>query len=239
MILMPSIDLEAGRAVKRVRGVKNTGLKLGDPVAIAQRFAEEGFRWVHVVDLDGAEKGSPSDENLKVVEKISRELGLSIQFGGGIRSLAAAEKALRAGARRVIVGSLWVKDFNKFVEVVEHVGRSVLAAIEFRGRNELVYNAWRSGIETSLTSVLERLEEVDLLGYLLTQVGVEGTLTGPDLEMVKTLRSLSNRYIVYSGGVSSTKEIIELERAGVNAVVVGMALYRGVLRLRDLARWGR
>lgn len=231
---MPSIDLEAGRAVKRIRGVRGTGLVLGDPLELAARLRDAGARWVHVVDLDGAEAGRPVHVGL--VRRL-KDLGLRVQYGGGLRSLDDVAAAFGAGADRVVLGSAWLRDAG-FLERAASLWGDVLAALDERG-GRLVGGGWTVESGLGIEEALRMLEGVPVAGYLYTQVDVEGTLRGPDMAKVRRLRDMTSRLLIYAGGVSSLEDLRSLCEAGVDGVVVGMAIYGGGLRLEDALELAR
>ncbi|MFP3284822.1 MAG: 1-(5-phosphoribosyl)-5-[(5-phosphoribosylamino)methylideneamino] imidazole-4-carboxamide isomerase [Nitrososphaeria archaeon] len=233
MEVIPSLDIEGGRAVKRVRGVRGTGIVLGDPVRIAAGFLESGAAWVHVVDLDGAESGRPS--NLGVLRAL-KDLGLRVQYGGGLRREEDLKAAASAGADRVIIGSAWVLDPSFLMLAARELGGdAVLAAVDERG-GHVVYGGWRADSGISVEEAIRRLEPLRLAGYLYTQVDVEGTMGGPDLSRARAVRSLTGRLLIFAGGVSSISDLLGLCRAGMDAAVLGMALHSGAIRLGEALR---
>ncbi|HEU16970.1 MAG TPA: 1-(5-phosphoribosyl)-5-[(5-phosphoribosylamino)methylideneamino] imidazole-4-carboxamide isomerase [Nitrososphaeria archaeon] len=234
MDVMPSIDLEAGRAVKRIRGVRGTGLVLGDPVDLARRLADAGAKWIHVVDLDGAEMGRPL--NMGVLRSL-KDLGLMVQYGGGLRTAGDVEAAISAGADRVVIGSAWTLD-PSFMDEAASGGRAVIAAIDERG-GRIVHGGWRAESELTLEDALRILEDMPVAGYLYTQVDVEGTMGGPDVRRVRTLRGLTRRLLVCAGGIASMKDLEELCSAGADGAVLGMALYSGAIALEDALELAR
>lgn len=236
MEVIPSIDLEGGRAVKRVKGEKGTGLILGDPIEIAYRLTEDGARWLHIVDLDGVELGHPA--NLRIASKMKRELGARIQYGGGIRSI---EHTLEAAGSvdRIVVGSAWITDpgfLDRLSDVLR--GDRVLAAVEERG-GRIVYSGWTKEASISVEEAIRMLEVKRIGGYLYTQVDVEGTLAGPRMKDVEALRRMTSKLLIYAGGISSLEHLRALCRAGVDAAILGMAIYTGSMSLRGAMEAGR
>mgnify|MGYP001626410856 CR=1 FL=1 len=234
MDVMPSIDLEAGRAVKRIRGVRGTGLVLGDPVDLARRLADAGAKWIHVVDLDGAEMGRPL--NVGVLRGL-KDLGLMVQYGGGLRTVGDVEAAISAGADRVVIGSAWTLD-PSFMDEAASGGRAVMAAIDER-RGRIVHGGWRAESELTPEDALRILENMPVAGYLYTQVDVEGTMGGPDVGRVRALRGLTRKLLVYAGGIASMRDLEELCSAGADGAVLGMALYSGAMALEDALELAR
>ncbi len=237
MIVAPSIDLEGGVAVKRVRGSRGTGLVLGDPYRLAERIAGYGFRWVHVVDLDAAERGRPSPATARLVRRLASDYGFRVQYGGGVRSVEAGEELCSAGAERLVVGSAWLRD-PSFIDALRgRVGCGVLAAVEEDMDGLLLSSGWARREKLTLRDAVHLLERTGVDGYLYTQAWVEGTMEGPDLERVGWLRGMTRRTLVYAGGVSSVGDLEALDGIGVDMAVVGMALYSGRIGWEEAARY--
>ncbi len=236
LLAIPSIDLEGGLAVKRVKGVRGTGLVLGDPFSYAERLYNYGFRVFHVVDLDGAEKGRPIREHLEAAKQITEDLGVCIQYGGGLRRLSYIEEVCSTGATPV-VGSAWLSDPGILDEAYRVCGKVIAAVDHFRGA--IVYNAWRSSSMMNLVDAIQLLERRRVTAYLMTSVASEGTLAGPDIESLTAARSVTGRPIEYSGGISSLSDLASLAKAGADAAILGMALAKGLLDAREVAsRYG-
>lgn len=236
MKLIPSIDIENGVAVKRVRGRRGTGLRLGDPLALAEKIASYGFEWIHLVDLDAAEKGRPSPEVMRLVERIS-SLGLRVQYGGGVRGVEVAEELCSHGVSRLVIGSAWPRNPGILGETRRATGCEVLAAVEEDVDGYILVRGWLDKEPLRLGDALRVVNEAGANGVLYTQVWVEGSLGGPDLERAMRARSIYPGFMVYSGGVSSIRDVENLDRLGFDAVVVGMALYTGRISWEEAARY--
>ncbi len=237
MIVAPSIDLEGGVAVKRIRGSRGTGLVLGDPYRLADRIVRYGFRWVHVVDLDAAEKGRPSPATARLVRRLASDYGFRVQYGGGVRSLEAGEEMCSAGVERLVVGSAWLSGPFLIDALKERSGCDVLAAVDEDRDGLLLSSGWSRREKLTLRDAVHVLEATGVDGYLYTQAWVEGTMSGPDMERVGWLRGMTRRVLVYAGGVSGTADLEALDRVGVDMVVVGMALYSGRMSWEEVARY--
>ncbi|MEM1619786.1 MAG: 1-(5-phosphoribosyl)-5-[(5-phosphoribosylamino)methylideneamino] imidazole-4-carboxamide isomerase [Fervidicoccaceae archaeon] len=231
--MIPSIDLSRGIAVKRVRGEPGTGLSLGDPVALALRWAEAGAERLHVVDLDGAHEGRPL--HLDVVSRIAAASRIPIQYGGGLRSVEDCLKAREAGAAYLVLGTGAAT--SRLVDVVvEEIGASsLIVALDVRG-GKLAVDGWRRDISKSPDELIDELDGLGLHAFLVTCVDVEGSLRGPCLDLVRGLVRRASTPIFYAGGVSSLEDLIELGRAGVAGVILGMALYAGKFSLQEAKR---
>ena len=225
MIVLPSIDIEAGRGVKRVRGQRGSGLAdLGDPLALAGRWRDAGARGLHVVDLDGAE-GTGS--NRPVVLQVLREARLPVQVSGGVRSTADLEELLAAGAWRVLLSTRAWTDPAWLEEVAARFGAKVGLSFDVEG-DRLLLRGWKDPGPTVAEALgIARGAGVGLL--LFTDVPREGIAKGIGREVVRELRRSFPGDLYVAGGISSRAEIGGLASLGVDGVVVGRALYDGLL----------
>ncbi len=240
MKLLPSVDVEGCRAVKRVKGVRGSGLVLGDPVDVAYRIYSLGYDAVHVVDLDSAGRSRPRSYALRLVRRLSEEIGFSlVEYGGGVGSREAVEDVASSGAGRIVVGSAWLRDQGfayTASEAASMHGSLVLLAAEEDRDGFLLSRGWRerSGLRLEDAAALARRCGA---GVFYTQVWREGLMEGPCLWRAEHARSAARGLtLVYSGGVSCDADVEELIMMGYDGVVAGMAFYTGRLTLE---RWGR
>ncbi len=230
----PSIDISEGRAVKRVRGVRGTGLDLGDPLKWVEFWANEGAKGIHVVDLDAAETGRPvnSDIILKII-KMAKELGLWVQVAGGIRSVEHA--SLYSDADAIVVGSKAHKD-PSFVDVLsKEIGADkIIIALDLKG-GRVSIEGWKETLPKGLHEALKLFEDKEFKGFMYTYIDTEGTMRGPDVAGCKYIKSTyPSKLLEYAGGVGSKDDVKALGNVGVDVVVIGMALYTGKIKLKDL-----
>lgn len=226
--VMPSIDISLGKAVKRVRGVKGTGLILGNPIEIAEKLFSEGYEFLHVVDLDAAEGVG---DNSHVIRDIASIGFRWIQVGGGIRDEAKARRLADYGATAVVVSTLFFKNRLEFDNVVNSLGNDkVILALDYRSDGYVYVSGW-SEKEKKLDDVLDEISLHPLLGVLLTYIDAEGTMYGIDREVSKytqKIRGLKE----YAGGISTYSDILFLDSIGFDYAIIGMALHKGVIRGR-------
>ncbi len=224
--VLPSVDISEGKAVKRIRGVKGTGLILGDPVKIAYKMYEEGYNSIHVIDLDSAEGVGNNEEYIKEICKIGFKW---IQVGGGIRSLDRAKKLISLGVSAIILSTLPFTNFKEFKHILDEIGKNkVLVSIDYDNDRKILIKGWKEksiGIEQAI----ETINNLNVLGIILTYVTNEGTAKGVD-HNVKSLVDKIKGIKEYAGGVSSLSDIQFLESVGFNYVIVGMAFYLNKLR---------
>ncbi len=227
MRLVPSIDLDGPRAVKRVKGRRGTGLDLGDPRQLVDKIAGYGFRKIHIVDLRGAEEGRVTKWSLSLAG-YARSLGLEVRLGGGVRSLEDARRVVEAGASEVVLGTLWVRDPILAGGIAVEL-RRVWAAVDEGEDGTVMVRGWTASGGIGVGEALRRVEELGFEGVLYTFIPVEGTLEGVPLERLRRVRSMTGLRLAYAGGVSSVRDLEALTGLGVDEAVVGMALYTGAL----------
>jgi phosphoribosylformimino-5-aminoimidazole carboxamide ribotide isomerase len=198
-----------------------------DPVAAARRWVGDGARALHVVDLDGARTGRP--QNLEHVSRIIGELGVSIQVGGGLRSIDSVREAVERGARRVVLGTAAFRDVDFLDEAVAQYGDRVLVSVDGRG-GKLAAAGWQEQTDIPVEAVIERLMTRGVRRFVYSSIDRDGTLEGPDLEGAKRVAGTVRGSFVYSGGIGSLADLrglVALRQVNMSAVIVGKALYEG------------
>lgn len=233
MLVIPAIDLRDGRAVRLMQGDYARETVYGDdPVEVARRWSEAGADMVHVVDLDGAQAGRP--EQLDLVRSIAGVM--PVEVGGGLRTEADVAQALRAGARRVVVGTAAL-DLDLVTALVVEYGDRLVVALDTRS-GVVATEGWTRDSERTLIELAEQLLEIGVQRFLHTDVERDGTLTEPNFDSLRRLIGLGAP-VIASGGVSSLEDIERLRDLGTEAVIVGRALYEETFTLREaIARAG-
>ena len=232
MRVIPAVDLREGACVQLVGGdYADERVRLPDPVAVAARWREAGFRELHVVDLDAA---TGAGDQSSLLERLVRETGLPVQAGGGVRDRGRIARLLGAGAARVVVGTAAFERPHEFAEwAAEFPGRLVVAA-DVRGL-DVVTHGWSAGTGLPITLALTALAALPLAGVLVTAVHREGRLQGPDLPLLDLVRPLCPFPLIASGGITTMQDLTALAALGADAAVLGMALYTGALDARAAA----
>ena len=233
MIAIPAVDLRDGACVQLVGGsYADERVRIADPLDAARRWADSGFRRLHVVDLDAA---TGAGDNAAVVERLVALEGIEVQVGGGIRTTDRIRALLRAGASRVVVGTRAVEDGSWLAEIAAANPGRVVVAADVRGR-QVVTHGWARSAALDVSDFIARLESLPLAGVLVTAVELEGKLGGPDLPLVEQLVALSPLPIIASGGIATLEDLRALSSRGTSAAVLGMALYTAALDPRAVAR---
>jgi phosphoribosylformimino-5-aminoimidazole carboxamide ribotide isomerase len=226
--LYPAIDILGGSAVRLLQGDYDAKSVYNEhPLAAARAWAEEGARYLHVVDLDGARSGAPV--SLAHLREITSELGVPVQYGGGLRSLGAIEDALSAGATRVILGTAALTEPDLLREaLVAHGPERVLVSVDVRG-GRVSTAGWTQAGELGALQALEQLKAAGVERFVYTNVDRDGMLQGADLEEVRRVAAaVSDGCLLYSGGIGQLRDLEALARMRAPAlagVIVGKALY--------------
>jgi phosphoribosylformimino-5-aminoimidazole carboxamide ribotide isomerase len=226
VILYPAIDIQGGRAVRLVQGrFEDETVYRDDPLDAARDWVAAGARALHVVDLDGAREGEP--RSIDHLERIAAEAGVPVQYGGGLRSIAAVEAALDAGAGRVILGTAAFRDMDLLDEAVDRFGGRVIVSVDVRGGN-VATAGWTETSELPAAEAIVRLQDRGVRGFVYTDADRDGMLEGPDLEEVRAIAAAVRGRFVYSGGIGSAEDLralAALRLVNLAGVISGKALY--------------
>ena len=229
--LLPAVDVSAGRAVQLVQGVPGSERDFGDPVEAALRWQSAGASWVHLVDLDAA---FGRGHNPEVLARVVGALDIDVELSGGIRDDASLARALKTGCRRVNLGTAALEDPDWCADLIARHGDRVAVGLDVRGRR-LAARGWtRDGGD--LGEVLDRLEADGCARYVVTDVTKDGTLRGPNLDLLREVCARTRAPVIASGGISTLGDLITLAGLtadGVEGAIVGTALYTGAIRLEE------
>lgn len=232
LILLPAVDVADGKAVRLTQGEAGSETSYGDPVDAAVEWAKQGADWIHLVDLDAA-FGRRS--NAGVLRKVIKQVrGVQVELSGGIRDDASLEAALESGASRVNLGTAALENPEWAADVIGRYGELIAVGLDVRGTT-LAARGWtREGGD--LWEVLARLEDAGCSRYVVTDVTKDGTLKGPNLDLLREMVTRTPKPVVASGGISSLDDIEalrELVPLGVEGAIVGKALYAGAFTLAE------
>jgi len=227
--IFPSIDIKDGKVVRLIEGDFKRMSVYGDsPEEAAERFAAQGARNLHVVDLDGSAAGRPVND--RVIGKLCSDARFFVEVGGGVRDAAAIGRYLEYGAGRVILGTAAVRDFDFVNEIVRLFGAKIAIGVDARDGRAAV-SAWRDVTDVDAFDFCEKLRDAGAATAIYTDIARDGRLRGANLDVYRRLVSLAPLMIVASGGVSFESEIAELAAIGVYGAILGKALYEKKLSL--------
>lgn len=222
--LLPAVDVADGKAVRLTQGEAGSETDYGSPLEAAQTWIDAGAEWIHLVDLDAA---FGRGDNRKVIQEVVDAcVGIKIELSGGIRDDASLEAALSAGATRVNLGTAALENPEWTEKVIARFGDQIAVGLDVRGTT-LAARGWtKEGGE--LFDVLERLEQAGCARYVVTDVTKDGTLKGPNLELLRQVMEKTDKAVIASGGISTLEDISALRQLvplGLEGAILGKALY--------------
>lgn len=231
MLILPAIDLRGGKCVRLIQGDYGQETVYGDdPLAVARQFADQGATWIHIVDLDGAKEGRTSLESLGIVQEIANaNLGLHIEFGGGLTYEDPVENAFNSGVNRIVLGSAIVKNPRFAEKAFRTLGEQAVAGIDARDRKVAVHG-WLETSEIDAVEMAVRVRDMGAHRIVLTDIARDGMLTGPNLDLLREVSQACGLPIVQSGGISSLEDLSLLSSLGdatPEGVITGKAIYEG------------
>jgi 1-(5-phosphoribosyl)-5-[(5-phosphoribosylamino)methylideneamino] imidazole-4-carboxamide isomerase/N-(5'phosphoribosyl)anthranilate isomerase len=229
LTLLPAVDVTAGQAVRLVQGEAGSETGYGDPLEAALRWQQDGAEWVHLVDLDAA---FGRGDNRELLAEVVRKLDVAVELSGGIRDDASLDAALATGAARVNVGTAALENPDWVRRAVARVGDRIAVGLDVRGTT-LAARGWtREGGD--LFEVLARLDADGCSRYVVTDVRRDGTLTGPNVELLASVTAATDRPVIASGGVSTLADLHAIAAIpGVEGAIIGKALYAGAFTLPE------
>ncbi|MEU4579364.1 bifunctional 1-(5-phosphoribosyl)-5-((5-phosphoribosylamino)methylideneamino)imidazole-4-carboxamide isomerase/phosphoribosylanthranilate isomerase PriA [Nonomuraea sp. ATR24] len=231
LVLLPAVDVADGQAVRLVQGEAGTETGYGEPLAAALAWQEAGAEWIHLVDLDAAfGRGS----NRELITDLIGRLDVNVELSGGIRDDASLAAALATGCRRVNIGTAALENPEWCRRIIAEHGDKIAVGLDVRGTT-LAARGWTEDAG-DLWEVLERLEADGCQRYVVTDVTKDGTLRGPNLDLLREVCSRTDKPVVASGGVSSLDDLVALSSlvpVGVEGAIVGRALYARAFTLES------
>jgi len=234
VILYPAIDIRDGKAVRLRQGrFDEERVYADDPLEAARSFVEAGARFLHVVDLDGAREGEPV--NLPHVQRISEELAVPVELGGGLRSIASIRRALAAGAVRVVLGTAAFTDPDLLDEALSAFTSRILVGVDVRG-GQVSVSGWTRETQVRGEDAIRRMQARGATRFVYTNVDRDGMLEGPDLEEVRRVSAAVRGRFLLSGGIGSLEDLIavrDLRLLNLAGVISGKALYEGRFGVRE------
>lgn len=238
MILFPAIDLVGGRVVRLQRGERSKmDVYSEDPAAVTRGFAAAGARWIHVVDLSATfeEDEEACAANARAIRAICRVPGVSVDCGGGVRSMDAVRRLADLGVARIAIGTALVRDPAFAAQAAREFGDLLVADVAAKN-GQVKVNGWREGEKIALVELVERLAGLGYRHLVFTDINRDGMQTGIDVDAYRRLSNLCGFPVVASGGISSLDDIRSLAAAGSDVIegcITGRALYEGNFSLRE------
>ncbi len=234
MLVIPAIDIREGRCVRLFQGkLDQETVYSHDPAAVAVMWQEQGAKYLHLVDLDGAFAGEP--KNMAVVREIINAVDIPVQLGGGIRTPTTVEKLLDLGVDRVILGTVAINDINLVGAVCRRFGaEKIVVGIDSKG-GKVAVEGWATTVEKEAVTLAREISEQGVRRIVYTNTSLDGTLSGVDVEATAALAEKTGLKVIASGGAASVNDIRRLKEtgAGIEGVILGKALYSGAVSLPE------
>jgi len=232
MQIYPAIDLKDGKCVRLRQGNFDDVTVYGsDPVAQAMEFAKAGATYIHIVDLDGAKKGA--GVNQQVIKKIIETVGIPVQTGGGVRTMADIDERINNGVSRVIIGTAAVNNPELVREAVEKYGKKIAVCID--AKNGMVAtHGWENVSDVSALDLCAEMAAFGVETIIYTDISKDGMMIGPNIETTAEIVEKTGINIIASGGVSTMADLENVEKIHAHGAIIGKALYQGALDLKEV-----
>ena len=236
MIIFPAIDIKGGKCVRLFKGSFEDITKYNkSPLIQAKEFSNLGFNNIHIIDLDGAQKENPINENL--IKEISKIKNIKIQVGGGVRSLERIEKLLDFGIDKVILGTAAVERIDLLETACEKFNKKIALSIDVRN-GFIALSGWEKQTDILATDFIKKINKINISRIIYTDINKDGTKSGPNIKETINFSNLVKIPTVISGGVSSIDEVITIKKSrppNIEGVIVGKAIYDGNFDIKKLS----
>ena len=230
MFIYPAIDLRGGKAVRLTKGDYNLmNVYNEDPLSQAQSFYNDGAKFLHLVDLDGAKEGTPV--NFETIKNIVSNTDMFVEVGGGIRTLKRVQEYIDLGVNRVIIGTAAITDFPFLLEALKIYGDKIAVGVDTKD-GKISVNGWLETTDTDGVEFCRKLRDNGVKTVIYTDISKDGMLSGTNLEIYKKLNEIEGLNIIASGGISFEYEIEALNEMGIHGAILGKALYENKLNLK-------
>ena len=240
MRIYPAIDILNSKAVRLTQGRKDQATVYGDPIEMAAKWVSKGADWLHVVDLDGAFEGKP--KNLNLLRDMARAVpNAKIQVGGGIRSMSIVESLLDAGIQRVVLGTAAVRDQAFVKNAIELQPHNVAIGIDARD-GKVQVAGWTEASELGAIELARKLQDIGARLVIYTDISRDGVLKGPNVEATREMLEHTEVAVIASGGVSSVADVrhlSEIDHWRLDGVIIGKALYEGLITFEEAMAYAR
>lgn len=232
MIIFPAIDILDGQCVRLIQGDYNQeSVYSNSPVDMAKQWEEKGAEFIHIVDLDGAKSGNSTNKD--VIQKIAQTVNIPVQVGGGIRSLEIIDAHINNGVNRVIIGTAAIQDPDFLKAAVEKYGDKIVVSLDARN-GFIATDGWTDTSEVKALDLVKDLEKIGVKTIVYTDIAKDGMLQGPNLDEQKTINEATTIDVIASGGVTTKKDVENLQALNMYGAIIGKALYDGKLEFESV-----
>ena len=229
-IVYPAIDIIEGRCVRLSQGDYNkVKTYSGNPLEVAKGFLKSGAKWIHIVDLDAAKSGIPT--NHKIISEIAEKTGLLVQTGGGIRNMETLERVLASGVKRAILGTGAVKDKSFTCRAIEKYNDAIVIGIDAR-EGMVAVDGWTKSSNNYAVDFAVEMEKIGARTIIYTDISRDGMLKGTELSVLEEMVAKTGMDIIASGGVADFTHVLEAKKSGAAGIIIGKAIYEGKVDLK-------
>ena len=234
MILVPAIDILGGKVVRLAKGdYTQVTVYSDDPVEKVKEFEAAGAERVHIVDLDGARDGTPT--NMNVISKIACQTQMTVEVGGGIRDEARIQRYLDLGADRCILGTVAVKNFDFTAEMAQKYGAQIAVGVDMKD-GAVAVNGWKEVTPEPGVAFCRRCAGVGVKAIIATDISRDGTMQGTNMALYRELLTIPGIEVTASGGIAAMAELAELSAMHCHAAILGKSIYTGAIDLAEAVR---
>ena len=237
MIIFPAIDIKGGKCVRLFKGnFSNLKQYNKSPLDQANVFSDHGFKYLHLIDLDGALEGKLVNKN--IIKNIAKIENTKIQVGGGIRSLEQIDELLTLGVDRVILGTKAIEDLNFLKNACEKFKKKIALSIDVR-KGFIAVSGWKKQTEFLASDFIKKVDSLDISRVIYTDIDRDGTKSGANIEETINFSNITKIPVVVSGGISSLEDVIKIKKKKsekIEGVIVGKAIYDESINLKDLSK---
>jgi phosphoribosylformimino-5-aminoimidazole carboxamide ribotide isomerase len=241
MLIIPAIDIIEGKCVRLTRGDYSLKKKYHDnPVEIAGIWKNQGATWLHVVDLDGAKTGFV--RNLNIAIEIKKKLDLKVQYGGGVRDIDTLKSVIESGIDRAVLGTKVIEDKYFLNMVLKQFWGKVILSLDYDSSGTIYKNGWQKATAANVLDLATELENFGINEIIVTDISKDGTLECPDFKIAREILKKTSLKLILAGGISSVQDIKAIkcfEKEGILGVIIGKALYEGIIRLDEAIKTGK
>jgi len=231
MMIFPAIDIKNQQCVRLKQGDFNQMKRYEvKPIEAAKAYQKKGAKWLHIIDLDGAQTGD--NKNLSIIQEIARETKLKIQLGGGMRSKSKIKDSLSLGIERVIVGTFALDSFDELKDIVQIYPNRVIVSLDSKN-GYITKHGWQETSSIKTMDFIKQLEDIGIKTVVVTDIAKDGMMQGPNFQQLQAINQATSMQVIASGGVSSLEDIKQLKEDGLYGAIIGKALYINQIDLKE------
>lgn len=232
MIIFPAIDIQNGQCVRLTQGdYAQQTVYHQQPVKVAKAFEQEGAKFIHLVDLDGAKSGQTP--NIQTIAAIAQAVNIPVQVGGGVRSIEKVQQLIEQGVQRVIIGTAAIQNTAFLQQAVEQFGDQIAVSIDARN-GFVATEGWTTTSEVKALDLIQSLEQIGVATIVYTDIFKDGMMSGPNFKELEEVNQATTMQVIASGGVTQVSDVEQLERMDLYGAIIGKALYEGTIQLNQL-----